>query len=49
MSLPGTHLSREAEAVAEMAATRISRSGSFALTLALVAAIAVGAVLDRFD
>ena len=46
MSLPGTHLSREAEAVAEMAATRISRSGSFALTLALLAAIAVGAVLE---
>ena len=29
-----------------MAATRISRSGSFALTLALLAAIAVGAVLE---
>ncbi len=46
MSQPGPHLSREAEAVAEMAATRISRGGSFALTLALLAALPVGAVLE---
>ncbi len=46
MTQPGTHLNREEEALAEMAATRISRGGSFALTLALLAAITVGSVLE---
>lgn len=46
MTEPGTYTHREKEALAEIAATRISRGGSYALTLALLAAIAVGSGLE---
>ncbi|MBP9145664.1 MAG: hypothetical protein KBF21_08270 [Thermoanaerobaculia bacterium] len=49
MSQPGIHASqpsREDQAVAEIAATRLSRTGGLVLTLGLLAAIAVGALLE---
>lgn len=46
MATPLLQPSREAAAVAEIAATRASRSGAFALTLSLLGVLAVGALLE---
>lgn len=46
MTLPGPHPSREAQALAEIGATRVSRSGSWVLALALLATLAAGALLE---
>lgn len=46
MAVPLLQPSREAAAVAEIAATSISRGGAIALTLALLGVLAVGALLE---
>ncbi len=46
MTEPAPHPTREAAALAEIAATRTSRVGAFALTLALLGVVAVGAGLE---
>ena len=46
MTHSNPHESREAQALAEIATTRISRAGSWTLTLTLLAALAVGSLIE---